>query len=433
MTKLEDTKSKNISRRSVLKGTAAAAAGIGAASAIGGFPTVWAQDLKDITIRQLGLAVSNMDPFAKMATDALGFTVEQTATDLGTIGNRGITQPKSFDLLEPAYMQFKFVWPTGNFQPVDINRLTHWDKVSGIYKESGKGWDDAWLGDGQRPHNVMYVDGSGSEFKAPGSTDHVAAMPILHNADTIGIRPDEIGRPISSWGELLNDEFNGKTALVGFPAIGGMDAAMALEALGKVSYQDKGNMTQGEIDETFKHLIEYKKKGHFRALWTTFNESVNLMLSGEVVIQSMWSPAVTAVRAKGIPCVYQDCKEGYRSWSLALMIPNHVEGKKLDATYDYLNWYLSGPAGAFFARQGYFVVTPDNTKKELPAAEWDFWYEGKEATVEIRDPFDNLMESPGSVRDGGSYKNRMGRVAVWNSVMAENEYLTEKWNEFVAS
>ena len=130
-------KTNSVSRRTVLKGTAAAA-GVGAAATLGGFPTVWAQDLKDITIRQLGLAVSNMDPFAKMATDALGFTVEQTAVDLGTVGNRGITQPKSFDLLEPAYMQFKFVWPTGNFQPVDVNRLSEWDKVSGIYKESGK-------------------------------------------------------------------------------------------------------------------------------------------------------------------------------------------------------------------------------------------------------------------------------------------------------
>ena len=34
----------------------------------------------------------------------------------------------------------------------------------------------------------------------------------------------------------------------------------------------------------------------------------NLMSSGEVVIQSMWSPAVTAVRSKGIQCVFQPLK-----------------------------------------------------------------------------------------------------------------------------
>jgi len=432
MSDIKKVTSKRVSRRTILKGTAAVA-GVGAATAVGGFPTVWAQDLKDITIRQLGLAVSNMDPFAKMASDALGFTVQQTAIDLGSVANRGITQPKSFDLLEPAYLQQKFIWPTGNFQAIDVNRLTQWDNVVSLYK-NGKIWDDAWYGQGQNPVSVQYVEGNDSPgFAAPGSTDMLSLMPILHNADTLGIRPDEIGRPIDSWGELLNDEFNGKSALVGFPSIGLMDAAIALEALGKVSYKDKGNMTREEIDASIENLIEYKKKGHFRALWTTFNESVNLMLSGEVVIQSMWSPAVTAVRAKGVPCIYQDLKEGYRSWSLGLMIPKHNEGKKLDATYDYMNWYLSGPAGAFFARQGYYVVTPDNTKANLSPEEWDFWYEGKAAAVEIRDPFGNLMEKPGSVRDGGSYKNRMGRVQVWNSVMDENEYLTDKWNEFVAA
>jgi len=424
--------SKGVSRRAILKGTAAVA-GVGAAAAVGGFPTVWANELKDITLRTLGLAVSNMDPFAKMASDALGFTVQQTAIDLGSIANRGITQPKSFDILEPAYLQMKFVWPTGNFQPVDANRLGDWNKVSNLYK-TGKIWDDSWYGDGQNPSTVQYVDSpDATGFAAAGSTDMLTCMPILHNADTLGLRPDVITRPIDSWGELLNDEFNGKTALVGFPAIGLMDAAMALEALGMATYGDKGQMTRPEIDKTIDLLIEYKKKGHFRALWTTFNESVNLMLSGEVVLQSMWSPAVTAVRAKGVPCVYQDLKEGYRSWTLGLMLPKHNQGKKLDATYDYLNWYLSGPAGTFLGRQGYYVVTPENTKADMPAAEWDFWYEGKAATTEIRDPFGGLMEKVGAVRDGGSYRNRMGRVAVWNSVMDENEYLTDKWNEFVAA
>src|SRR3990167_6759307 len=66
---------------------------------------------------------------------------------------------------------------------------------------------------------------------------------------------------------------------------------------------------------TIKTLIEAKKQGQFRALWKDFNESVNLMASGEVVIQSMWSPAVTAVRTKGIACNFQPLKEGYRAWA----------------------------------------------------------------------------------------------------------------------
>ena len=93
-----------------------------------------------------------------------------------------------------------------------------------------------------------------------------------------------------------------------------MDVAMVLESRGDMKYGDKGNMTKDEIDKTIKFMIESKKSGHFRAFWKTFDESVNLMASGEVVIQSMWSPAVTAVRSRGIPCYYAPLKEGYRGW-----------------------------------------------------------------------------------------------------------------------
>ena len=45
------------------------------------------------------------------------------------------------------------------------------------------------------------------------------------------------------------------------------------------------------------------------------------MASGETVIQSMWSPAVTAVRTKGIPCIFQPLKEGYRAWASGFCLP----------------------------------------------------------------------------------------------------------------
>ena len=92
---------------------------------------------------------------------------------------------------------------------------------------------------------------------------------------------------------------------------------MALESRGDFKYGDKGNMTKAEIDKTIKIMIDMKKAGHFRAFWSNFDQSVNLMASGEVVIQSMWSPAVTAVRSRGIDCYYAPLKEGYRGWSSA--------------------------------------------------------------------------------------------------------------------
>ncbi len=135
---------------------------------------------------------------------------------------------------------------------------------------------------------------------------------------------------------------------------------MACESRGDIVYKNKGNMTKAEIDVTINALIDLKKKGHFRATWTTFEQSVELMASGEVTLQSMWSPAVTAVLAKGIQCVYApvnqkpDGKEGYRGWCNGMGLMKHLTGKKLDAAYEYINWYYSGWQGAYVARHGYY-------------------------------------------------------------------------------
>ena len=155
------------------------------------------------------------------------------------------------------------MWPTGNFQGIDITKLAYWDQTIGLYKKEGKIWPDAWYGQGQHPTQVQYTSGIDTRDFAEPETQWLTALPTNHNADTLGIRPDLIGRPIESWGEFINPEFEGKTALQGFPQIGLMDLAMAIEAQGMMTYGNKGNMTQDEIDQTIDFLIELKRKGHF--------------------------------------------------------------------------------------------------------------------------------------------------------------------------
>ena len=111
------------------------------------------------------------------------------------------------------------------------------------------------------------------------------------------------------------------------PPIGIIDVAMAMEARGDMKYGDKGNMTKAEIDKTIEILIEDSRSPGISARsGATFDQSVNLMASGEVVIQSMWSPAVTAVRSRGIACYYAPLKEGYRGWGDALGTMAHLSG-----------------------------------------------------------------------------------------------------------
>jgi putative spermidine/putrescine transport system substrate-binding protein len=279
----------------------------------------------------------------------------------------------------------------------------------------------------------MFLKGADSTEFATEPTGFATLIPTIYNADTLGYRPDLVGRTIESWAELFNPEFKGKTSILNIPSIGIMDAAMVVESAGLMTFGDKGNMTKEEIDKITDILKEQKAAGQFRAFWETFDESVNLMSSGEVVLQSMWSPAVTAVRAKGIACVYAPLKEGYRAWGGGLGLNKALEGVALDAAYEYINWWNSGFAGGFVGRQGYYSAIPENTKKFMSENEWNFWYEGKEAAEDIVDPFGTTLEKAGAMRDGGSFLQRMGGVVVWNSVMTEQDYLVQKWNEFIAA
>lgn len=415
------------SRRSLLKagGAAVAAAALPA-------PMVWGQAIKDVTLRQFGTGVSNLNEVATKVKEDLGFTLEMTALDSDSVTQRAATQPDSFDIADIEYWICKKVWPTGNLQAMDTSKIVNYDKIVGIFR-NGKLTPDSEIAQGTAPHTVGFTTGpDGTEFVQEES-GWMTLIPTIYNADTLGIRPDLIGRPIKNWSELLNPEFKGKASILDISSIGIMDMAMVVESMGEYKYPDKGNMTREEIDMTLGIFTEAKKIGQFRSFWKTFDESVNLMASGEVVIQSMWSPAITAVRSRGIPCVYQPLEEGYRSWGGGIGLSKSLSGIELDAAYEYINWYLSGWVGGFLMRQGYYSAVPETSKAYMSDDEWGFWFEGKEAKGDITNPFGDVLEQAGAKRDGGSFLDRMGKVACWNAVMDENQYMVRKWNEFIAA
>ena len=423
-------KAAGISRRNMLKGASALAGAAIGSGALGGFPTVWAQN--PITLRQFGTGVSNLNAIAEKCKEDLGITLEMTATDSDAAAQRAVTQPDSYDIADVEYWICKKVFPTGVLQPMDVSRLKYYDAIVPLFK-NGKLLPDSVIAQGTAPHTVGYVDGADSKAFAAGETGWFTMVPTIYNADTLGIRPDLVGRDITTWADIMDPAFKGKTSILNIPSIGIMDAAMIMEAMGNIRYADKGNMTKEEIDKTIEFLIKAKQDGQFRAFWKSFDESVNLMASGEVVIQSMWSPAVAAVRAKGIPCRYQPLKEGYRAWGGGLGLAAHLSGAQLDAAYEYINWYTSGWVGGYLNRQGYYSAAMDTAKQFMSEDEWGFWIEGKPAQGDILSPDGAVMEKAGAVRDGGSFEARMGAVACWNSVMDEDRYMRKRGTESIAA
>jgi putative spermidine/putrescine transport system substrate-binding protein len=422
---------RGVNRRVLLKGAASAAGLAVGSGAITGFPYVRSADQK--VLRYLGTAVNEGDEISKKCLEDTGIKIEYITATTDDVTKRVITQPNSFDVLDTEYFSLRKLVPSGNIFALDAKKIKEFNNITPVFTKGELPNGKKIGAQGTAPWKVLYLEGENSKKFSATPTEFVTLIPTVYNADTLGIRPDLIKRPIESWSELLNPEFKGKASILNIPSIGIMDAAMVVEATGQHKYADKGNMTKAEIDLTMKVLTEAKKTGQFRAFWKDFNESVNLMASGETIIQSMWSPAVTKVRSMGIPCTFQPLKEGYRSWASGFCVSKAVSGPKLDWAYEFVNWYLSGWAGAYLNRQGYYSAVLSTAKANMTADEWGYWMEGKPAVGDIKAPDGTVLEKAAAKRDGGSYEDRMGAVECWNAVMDENDYMVRKWNEFIAA
>ncbi len=192
----------DVSRRNVLKGAAATGALAVGASVIGA-PTIWAQNIKDITLNHTGMSYSTIIDIARQATQDLGFTVEMSVTDHTGLINRMTNEPKAIDIADSEIWQTKAYVPQGVTQAVEISRIDLWDKITPIYTQ-GQFAGKEVSREGDSPFEIMYRASKDATSFNDGITDWATFMPGVYNADTLGIRPDLIGRPIDSWAELFN-------------------------------------------------------------------------------------------------------------------------------------------------------------------------------------------------------------------------------------
>jgi putative spermidine/putrescine transport system substrate-binding protein len=90
-------KKKSISRREILKAGAAAAGAAVGSEAFRGFPTIWAQEIKDIELRHVGVSYSVVKAIGDQAAKDFGFKV--TMQNLDTSAAINLCIPKTFSEL----------------------------------------------------------------------------------------------------------------------------------------------------------------------------------------------------------------------------------------------------------------------------------------------------------------------------------------------
>jgi len=385
-----------------------------------------------VTLRVLGTHVTLQTELRQRAEQELGIKLVFEPRGDAELLERGQHNPDSYDIYEHWSDAINLLWKSKAIQPIDTKRLTYWTEVNNLTK-TGKISPNAKIGLGDAPVRIIHIQEDGSLGMT--ETGKISFMPYVHNVDAFGyntkIIPKAKAYEEESWGWLLDERWKGKVTLVNAPTIGMFDLALAAQAKGLMAFKDIGNMTRQEIDKLFEIMIKMKEQGHFCNLWNSVPESVEFFKQGEAVIGSMFSPAIASLNGEGMAVEYAAPKEGYRAWHGVMCLSAKTKGREQDAAYEYMNWWLSGWAGAFISRQGYYISNASRSKQHMSEAEWAYWYEGKPATEDLRGTDGNVSVRKGEVRNGGSYEQRFSNIHVWNTVMPEYNYSVQRWNEFL--
>lgn len=382
-------------------------------------------------LRVLGTSITLINAVRDRAQADLGFDIDFAQKDFLSCQRSAAMEPDSYDVYEQCFHNLDIVWFWGALQPIDIGRIPEWDNISDLVKLGGVS-KYAGRGRGDAPAKKLYVQPGG--FLGPKPSRFVSMLPTVHNMDSFGYDARVFGegpdvRP--SWSWLLDPRAKGRIALVDEPAIGFFDAALAAEASGELEFADIGNMTIDDINALMELLEDRRNAGYFCGTWRDGDQAAELVERGAVAVQSMWSPVYGKLHKARPHFVESAPSEGYRAWHGGASLSRHLRGAELDMAYEYLNWWLSGYAGAVMARQGYYISNPQKAREWLAPEEWSYWYEGAAAKRDLAGPEGDLVVKAGKRRAGGTYLDRARRIVIWNTVMDEYNYAARAWGRFV--
>jgi putative spermidine/putrescine transport system substrate-binding protein len=109
-----------VTRPRVLKGVAAGGV-LGGTGAITGFPTVWAQDIKDVTLVHVGGSYSAIKDIGEQAGKDLGLKIVMQAVDPDTQFHRSLTQQKTIDINDMPTTTLAYLLGKGVLQSVPVS------------------------------------------------------------------------------------------------------------------------------------------------------------------------------------------------------------------------------------------------------------------------------------------------------------------------
>src|SRR5262249_26035993 len=196
-------------------------------------------------------------------------------------------------------------------------------------------------------------------FQFIGYEEKIYGCPTVLQGDSFAYLPEKTGA-LDSYAALFDPKFKGYVALEDNYTTAGQKTAPYLKASGKADIKNPDDMTADEFKKVVDFLIDQKKAGQFRVIWSSFQQAVDLIVNKEVYVIDCWEPMVFAAKSKGVDAVYADPKEGFLLWAMAAYVvknPNRPAAQEA-AAYQLLDFMLGGWYGAKITTlRGYMTNT----------------------------------------------------------------------------
>jgi len=207
----------------------------------------------------------------------------------------------------------------GLYQPLDVERLEH--------------WDDIWPSMKELPGVIV----EGEVYIVPVDAGTAG---IMYDADVVTTPPD-------SWLDLFDPQWAGRASMEDL-------SVTAIDIAGFVTgVSNPVEMTPEQLETAKQYLIDHRDQ--FRTFWKGEADIKAQFKNGEVVIASGYPGTAAALREDGVNVQFAAASEGQMLWTCGYGISPDAEN--LDAAYALLNWYTSLPPQQYAAENFSYVTS----------------------------------------------------------------------------
>ena len=166
--------------------------------------------------------------------------------------------------------------------------------------------DTAQLPNWAKDKNIGEFLGKGKPgFNFIGYQDKVYGCPSVLQGDSFAYLPEKTGQ-LDSYAALFDPKWKGYVALEDNYTTAGQKTALYLKKANLAEIGNPDDMTADEFKTVVDFLIDQKKKGQFRVIWSSFQQAVDLIVNKEVYVIDCWEPMVFVAKSKGVDAVYAD-------------------------------------------------------------------------------------------------------------------------------